>query len=216
MRKLVTPVLLLALSAVLSAQGLSPLPGTVTPAPVKVHSLDRSWADFDHRQGRMSLTAGSEYVGASMALMMRNAGRLQYGLNLDMLPVEVSPNYANRYYDSYRSHSTLLVPVWFTVKMRLREDFSLPVSPYVIGGVGPTLALRFEGETGIVNTISQVEGTFGGGAFAGIGVDYLWAEEWAFSVDVRYNVIRLDTVLGRSDEYDGVSFFFGFIRAFGL
>ena len=55
----------------------------------------------------------------------------------------------------------------------------------------------------------------GGGAFVGLGVDYLWAEEWAISADVRYNVIRFDAPVGSTSNFDGVSFFFGFIHAFG-
>ncbi|HQU72382.1 MAG TPA: OmpW family outer membrane protein [Calditrichia bacterium] len=206
---------LIILALLMSGAGLWAQAVTVpAPAPFKLHDSRPNWDQFYHGAGSMQMVAGSDYLGTSLSLLRHGASRMVYSLNLDFLPVQVLPN-ALAFYDTpQRPYSTAMVmPIWMSVKVRLSNSSSV-VTPYMIAGAGPALGLRFSGTTGWTNTISQVDGQWGGGAYLGAGLDYLWAGEWGLSADIRYNVLRFDSQVGTSDQYDGFSFSFGFVRAF--
>ena len=219
MKSLKATILIMLISGFVSslfAQS-QPIPNPLpVPATLKLHDNTVSWNDFYNHNGMMHLHAGTEYVGTSLAYFTRGNARVMYGLNIDLLPVSTSPNYVNYYYNnSIPTQSSLLIPIWLSFKVRLTTNNNHRIAPYVIAGVGPTLGLQFRGNTDVFDSVTRITSEIGGGGFAGIGFDYRWAEDWAISSDIRYNVIRLDNPIGSSDNYDGVSFYLGFVRAFG-
>jgi outer membrane protein W len=120
------------------------------------------------------------------------------------------------FYHSPVQSSALLFPLWFSLKFRLSDRSNSKFSPYIITGVGPTLALRFHNGSSFISSLTEFSTEWGGGGYFGAGFDYLWGGEWAISADVRYNVIRFDNPVGLDSDYSGFSFAVGFTRAFGL
>lgn len=214
-RNKVTIIFIILICGFLSAQQPISSP-TPIPATVRLHETVSGWNDFYQHNGMMHLHAGSEYVGSSIAYFTRGSSRLMLGLNIDLLPISTTPNYVRHYYDSsIPTRSSVLVPVWFSMKLRLTTNNNHRIAPYLIAGAGPTLGLQFNGSSDVFDSITQVNSEIGGGGFAGAGFDYRWADDWAISSDIRYNVIRLSNPIGNSDNYDGLSFYVGFVRAFG-
>lgn len=191
-----------------------------TPKEVENHSLleesSFSSSDFyEHNNGTMHLIMSGEYVGSSFSYLSRTENRMQYGLNAGLIPIAQNSNTASDYYVRGDENRLLLVPLWFSVKIRLKTTDDKLV-PYLIGGLGPTLGLDFGPYNGFFNSLNHLNGELGGGGYAGIGIDYLWAEDWAFSMDVRYNMFLFDQPVGRDKQFSGFSFFIGVARAFGF
>lgn len=169
---------------------------------------------YDHNNGSMQLMLSNEYVGSSFSFFKKTTNQFQYGLNSGIIPIfndysENQPNYSNQ-------SRLLLIPVWLSLKIRLKTNLKDNLIPYFIGGLGPALGLDLGSNMGFIDTISYLRGELGGGAFIGAGVDYIWTEDWAISLDVRYNMFSFDHPLGGDKEFSGFSVFIGFIRAFGL
>lgn len=182
-----------------------------------VEQVGTSWEDFQDRSGRAYFSAGPGYVGSSLAYFLNGgSNRLQYGLNVDLVTVfeGAQQRLTQAGYTVGQQESAFLVPFWLSMKFRITDNPFSKVAPYLITGAGPTLGLKFNDASSFSNIVNNVEGELGGGAYFGAGLDFLWMERWAISTDVRYNFIKFNDVLGLSDEYRGVSFSFGFIRAF--
>ncbi len=171
---------------------------------------------FYERTGQMHVNFGAGYVGSSLAYFVRGKRRLLYGANLNVLSVSTGHHRSRAYGGAVVSRQALLVPFWFTFKWRLRESAYGRFSPYVIGGLGPVLFVQVPEGRNILNSLTRMFGNLGGGAFLGIGLDYLWAEDWAFSADVRYNYFRVNHPTGLQSDNSGLSLFVGLTRAFGL
>lgn len=211
--------LMLLFSASFFAQGehpfRKPMTGpTLSQQNAQFYPGSRS-DQFYHRNGIMRLQVGDEFIGSSVAFFTRGSNRFQYGMNMNMFTVSTGQRLLDDYYRTTVSESALLIPFWLSLKIRLHSGDSGNLYPYIITGLGPALGLKFNNASGVLNSLTHIETEFGGGAFVGIGMDYIWSEDWAFSADVRYNYVRFNNPLGLSDEYKGVSFAVGFIRAFG-
>jgi len=216
MKRFFLIVSILALSTGLFAQGATDGVDDNWFGHDQVEQAGTSWEDFQDRSGRALFTAGPGYVGSSLAYFMNGGGRLQYGLNLDLVTVfdGAQQRLTQAGYTVSQSEQAFLVPLWLSMKVKVTDNPFAKFAPYVITGAGPTLGLKFNDASTFSNIISNVEGELGGGAFLGAGVDFMWMERWAISTDVRYNFVKFNDTLGLSDEYRGVSFSFGFIRAF--
>lgn len=217
MKNVIGVFLAVILASSVFAQDLSP---AVHPQPVSGgFPLDHSpsnWRQFDEHSGMMQFHAGSDFLGSSLAYFTRGEGKLLYGINLDVMSVAARDDQLTSFYRSPVQSSALLFPVWFSLKFRLSDRSGSNFSPYMITGVGPTLALRFHNGSNFISSLTEFNTEWGGGGYFGAGFDYLWGGEWAISADVRYNVIRFDNPVGLDRDYSGFSFAVGFIRAFGL
>lgn len=171
---------------------------------------------YGNNNGTVHLLMSNKYVGSSLAYFPKTANRLQYGLNAGIIPIVTNKNATSNYYLREDEDRLLLIPFWLSVKIRLRTSYDYKLIPYVIGGIGPTLGLDFGPYSGFLDSMTHLSGQLGGGGYVGFGIDYLWAEDWAFSVDVRYNLFLFDHPVGEGKEFSGFSFFVGFARAFGL
>ena len=181
------------------------------------HSHQVTWSDIDQQSGKMQLTAGPNFVGSSLAYFRRGNGQLLYGFNMDILSVGTGNDLLSEYYNAGfpgLSETNLLLPFWLSLKVRLTNRPASKVAPYVIAGLGPALSLRMNNSVGFFDALTSINADLGGGAYMGLGVDYMWADSWAISADVRYIAIDFDTPLRFSEEYDGVSLAIGFMRAF--
>lgn len=176
-----------------------------------------SSADFyGNNNGTVHLLMSSEYVGSSLSYFPKATNRLQYGLNAGIIPIVKNENTTSNYYLRGDERRLLLVPFWLSVKIRLRTSYDDKLIPYLIGGLGPTLGLDFGPYNRFFDSITHLSGELGGGGYVGLGFDYLWAEDWAFSMDVRYNLFLFHHPVGDDKEFSGFSLFIGFARAFGL
>jgi len=189
-----------------------PQPASITYVPYQPAA---NWQEFDQHSGMMQLHAGSEFFGSSLAYFTRGSERALYGLNLNIMSIAATNDQLTGSYRSPVQSSALLFPLWFTFKFRLYNNSNSKVSPYIVTGAGPAVALRFNNGSDFFSALSEFSTEWGGGGFIGAGFDYLWAGEWAISADVRYNVIRFDNPAGLNSDYSGFSFAVGFIRAFG-
>ena len=214
MKRLLSIFLLLAAGSMLLAQ--EPVRQS-NPQwfPDRTHDPNQlRWDDFYEQNGTGRINMGAGYVGSSVAYFQKGSGRLLYGLNIDLLAVEtVRELLPNRFVPVYRE-TALIVPLWLTLKIRLLQQPHSTLSPYLISGIGPTWGLRIHNDGDFFDALGSIQGQIGAGGFVGAGIDYLWAEDWALSMDVRYNVIRFDNPLGLEESYDGFSFSIGFMRAF--
>jgi hypothetical protein len=204
MKNVVSVFLVVVLAGFVFGQDLSP---AIHPQPASagfsLHKPASNWRQFDNHSGLMQFHAGSNFFGSSLAYFTRGESKLLYGVNLNVFSVSASDDY-------------LTSPFWFTLKFRLSDRSSSNFSPYIITGLGPTLALRFNNGSNFISALSEFNTVWGGGGYLGAGFDYLWAGEWAISADIRYNVIRFDNPVGLNRDYSGFSFAVGFLRAFGL
>lgn len=191
---------------------IHPQPASVSYVPYQPAS---NWQQFDQHSGMMQFHAGADFFGSSLAYFARGSGRVLYGLNLNIMSIATTSDRLTNFYHSPVQSSALMFPLWFTLKLRLYDSPGSKISPYVITGVGPTVALRFNNGSGFFSALSEFNTQWGGGGFVGAGFDYLWAGEWAISADIRYNAIRFDNPAGLNSDYSGLSFAVGFIRAFG-
>lgn len=171
---------------------------------------------YNNNNGTMQLMMSNDYVGSSFSYFRKTANRFQYGLNVGIIPMASNYQTAQQYYEENEQNKLLLFPFWLSLKIRVRTNLEDKLIPYFIGGLGPTLGLDLGSNNGFIDTISYLRGEIGGGAFIGAGADYLWTDEWAISMDVRYNVFVFDHPLGDDKKFSGFSIYLGFIRAFGL
>lgn len=171
---------------------------------------------YENNTGSMQLMVANEYVGSSISYFGETDNRFQFGLNAGIVPIVKNDVYSSEYYSQDEQYRLLLIPFWLTLKVRLRNNYNDKLIPYFIGGLGPTLGLDFGTNSGFMDSITYLRGQIGGGGYLGAGFDYLWAEEWAISMDVRYNIFAFDHPLGEDKEFSGFSIFVGFLRAFGL
>jgi hypothetical protein len=170
---------------------------------------------YGNNNGAMHLLISNEYVGTSFSYFPRTENRLQYGLNVGIIPMSKS-NSSSDYYLREDNNKLLLIPFLLSIKIHLRTGYDDRLIPYVIGGFGPILGLDFGSYNRFFDSMTHFNGALGGGGYAGLGLDYLWAEDWAFSMEVRYNLFAFDHPIGNNREFSGFSFFVGFARAFGL
>ncbi len=175
-----------------------------------------NWQEFDRQGGRMQFQAGANYTGGTIGYLHGGSAGIIYSLAIDVLPVAEPANQLQGAYNPALRYASFLVPFWFSIKFRLTHNNTAKISPYIITGMGPTLGIRLNPNRSFLNSFSNIETAWGGGGFAGAGFDYLWAEEWALSFDIRYNVIYLNSPIGSQDNYSGFSFAIGFMRAFGF
>jgi len=194
---------------------------TFTPKKIKNHNLPKEYSFssnnfYGNNNGTVHLLVSNEYVGSSFSYFPRTTNRLQYGLNVGIIPILKNKNNTSNYYLRGDEERLLLVPFWLSVKIRLRTNYDDRLIPYLIGGFGPTLGLDFGPYSGFFDSITHLRGELGGGGYVGFGIDYLWTEDWAFSMDARYNLFVFDHPVGKDKEFSGFSFFIGFARAFGL
>jgi hypothetical protein len=217
MKNVVTVFLVVVLAGFVFGQDLSP---AIHPQPAStgfsLYKPASNWRQFDNHSGLMQFHAGSNFFGSSLAYFTRGESKLLYGVNLNVFSVSANDDYLTSFYRSPVQTSALLFPFWFTLKFRLSDRSSSNFSPYIITGLGPTLALRFNNGSNFISALSEFNTVWGGGGYLGAGFDYLWAGEWAISADIRYNVIRFDNPVGLNRDYSGFSFAVGFLRAFGL
>jgi opacity protein-like surface antigen len=217
MKGIVIVFLIVILAGFAFAQDKSP---AIHPQPVSagfsLYNPASNWRQFDEHSGMMQFHAGSNFFGSSLAYFTRGDGKLLYGINLNVMSIPTADDYLTGFYRSPVQTSALLFPLWFTLKLRLSDRSSSKFSPYIITGVGPTLALRFHNGSKFINALSEFNTEWGGGGYLGAGFDYLWGGEWAISADIRYNIIRFDNPVGLNRDYSGFSFAVGFLRAFGL
>lgn len=192
------------------------LPNLFPTEPRDIEDTRVTWDDFYQQNGMAQFNVGNEFAGSSIAYYRGGSGHLIYGFNVDILSVGTTPPPIQNFHAPTINQTGMLIPFWFTLKMRLSQNPNNTLSPYLITGAGPTLGMRIKDNSSFVNALSSIDSELGAGGFVGAGVDYLWAGSWAISMDVRYNVIRFANATGLSDAYDGVSFSIGFIRAFGL
>lgn len=171
---------------------------------------------YENNNGIMQMMISPEFMGPTFSYFTRSDNRLQYGFNAGLIPVATDNELVRDYYRANNQSRLLLVPFWFSLKIRLRTQQDEQIIPYLITGLGPTLGLDLGTSNGFINTINYMRGELGGGGYLGLGFDYLWAEEWAISADARYNVFVFDQPIGEDKEFEGFSFFIGFTRAFGL
>lgn len=217
MKCLQITLVLISLSFVAAYSQPNPI-STFTPKTIENPNLleEYSFSSVDfygHHNGTMHLLVSNDYVGSSFSYFPSTTNRLQYGLNAGIIPIVQN---GNSTYLRGEENRSLLIPLWFSVKIRLRTGYDDKLIPYFIGGLGPTLGLNFGPYGGFFNSINHLNGELGGGGYMGLGVDYLWAEDWAFSMDVRYNLFVFDQPVGKDKEFSGFSFFIGFARAFGF
>ncbi len=219
MKQFINLALILLISSALFAQGEHPLqrlthpqsPSTPVPAFYHGSKYDR----FYTRTGIMHLQAGEDFIGSSVAYFRKGNNRFLYGMNLSFLTVDTGQRLLNGYSSGTIGETGYLIPFWLSLKIRLKTGDTGNITPFILTGLGPTLGLKLHQASGFINSLSHLEAELGGGAFLGAGVDYIWNEEWAFSADIRYNYVRFNNPLGLSDEYRGLSFAIGFVRAFG-
>ncbi|GAB4368418.1 MAG: hypothetical protein Kow0042_09580 [Calditrichia bacterium] len=158
---------------------------------------------------------GLNYSGFSAALTHMRTHRMMYGFSLQLNQIySNNANVSQLNNITQTEGSSLFLPILFNIKYHLVSN---PASgnfiPYIIAGFGPALGLYFPYGQNFFHNLSSVAGRIGGGAYVGLGVDYLWQDEWAFSFDVRYNLFHFTHPLGEDKRYEGVSFFLGFSRA---
>ncbi|GEM_PF-3126105 len=219
MRRFIHLVLMFIIGSSLFAQGEHPLqrlthpqsPAITNPAFYHISQYDR----FYSRTGVMHLQAGEDFLGSSLAYFRKGSNRLLYGMNLSVLTVNTGQRLLDGYASGTIGTTGYIIPFWLSLKIRINPRSPGNITPYIITGLGPTLGLNLHEASGFINSLSHLEAELGGGAFLGAGVDYIWNEDWAFSVDIRYNYVRFNNPLGLSDEYRGLSFSLGFVRAFG-
>jgi len=197
-----------------------PNPGfTIHPqiptSDIEYHSAANNYF-YENNNGMMQMMMSPDFMGPTFSYFNRSDNRIQYGFNAGIIPVATDNEIIRDYYRANAQSRLLLVPFWLSIKIRLRTQQDDRLIPYVITGMGPTLGLDLGTNNGFINTINYMRGELGGGGYLGLGFDYLWAEEWAISADARYNVFVFDQPIGEDKEFEGVSFFIGFTRAFGL
>lgn len=217
MRSLLIIIGFLLISTFVSAQNNPFI--TISSQRPAVERLEYSLLNnnfYENNNGSMQFMVADEYFGTSLSYFKKTANRFQYGLNAGIIPM-VSNYHATQQFSKDNEQSRLLLfPFWLSLKIRLRTNLEDKLIPYLIGGLGPTLGLDLGSNNGFIDTISYLRGQIGGGGFAGVGFDYLWAEDWAISMDVRYNIFAFNHPLGEDKEFSGFSFYIGFVRAFGL
>lgn len=169
---------------------------------------------YTNNNGAMHLLMSNEYVGTSFSYFPKTHNRLHYGLTVGIIPMYRN-NVSSDYYLRENDNKLLLVPFLLSMKIYLRTDYDDRLIPYIIGGLGPILGLDFGPYNRFFDSMTHLNGALGGGGYVGLGFDYLWAEDWAFSMDVRYNLYVFDQPVGDDRKFSGFSFFLGFARAFG-
>lgn len=175
----------------------------------------------DHRfyesdNGLTQMMISNDYLGSSFSYFRRSDNKVQLGFNAGIISIAEENNEGSDYYRADEQYSLFLIPFWLSIKVRLTANQDGQLIPYATGGLGPTLGLDFGQNRGFVSSINNVIGQLGGGGYLGLGFDYLWAEEWAISTEVRYNIFVFEHPLGGDRRFDGFSFFIGFGRAFGM
>lgn len=216
MKRIFASLFLLSASGLLLAQNAVPAQsGAVYTTVFQSENSTRSWNDFDRRSGLMTFEGGSDFLGSSMAFNLKGDGRFIYGIRLNVLAVPSANRILQDQFNTPYSETSLLLPVWFTLKFRLLNSPYSKISPYVSTGAGPTFGFRFNSRNRLSDTFSGVDSYLGAGGYVGGGFDYLWAEKWALSLEARYHVYRLDSPRGLNDGYEGFSFAVGFVKAFG-
>ena len=199
-----------------------PIPiSAFTPEKIKNNNLltENSFATTDfygNNNGAVHLLMSNEYVGSSLSYFPKTNTRLQYGMNVGIIPMVKNNNTPSDYYLRGNEDRLLLIPFMLSLKIRLKTSYDDKLIPYIIGGLGPTLGLDLGPYNRFFDSIAHLNGELGGGGYVGFGIDYLWAEDWAFSTDIRYNLYMFDHPVGDEREFSGFSFFVGFARAFGL
>lgn len=171
---------------------------------------------YENDNGITQMLFSNDYIGSSFSYFRRSPNRLQLGLNAGIISIPVETDRVAEYQRASEGYSVFMIPFWLSLKVRLTANQDDQLIPYLSGGIGPTLGLDFGQHRGFAASMRNVIGQLGGGGYFGAGFDYLWAEEWAISTEVRYNIFVFEHPLGGDERYDGFSFFIGFGRAFGL
>lgn len=171
--------------------------------------------NFYRKSGNARIVLGTDYEGISGSLIRLKRQRVSAGFSLQMNRIYRTNQSAR---DSYRqlqpAGSYYLIPFLLNIKVYFTNRAAIgDFVPYLIAGFGPALGLYMPAGHNFFNTLDAISGQIGGGGFLGIGTDYFWAEEWAISLDVRYNFFTFQHPLGENRDYKGISFFIGFSKA---
>lgn len=219
MKKIGTIWIFLSLFAAVLAQGLNQIHpnnsslGGSSQFTGSLNSYD-PLGDFYGQTAMMNVHASPAFYGTSIAYLTSGDSRFMYGLDINILQVDNGVNQFNGSYYRLPGQSTLLIPAWFTFKYRLGSHVNDTILPYIIGGAGPAFGLQLGSSRDFLTSVGQAQGFWGGGAFLGTGVDYLWDDSWAISADVRYHLMEYDAPVATADSYRGLSLYLGVIRAF--
>ena len=76
--------------------------------------------------------------------------------------------------------------------------------------MGPALGIGLNNIPGLTNSISNSNIHIGASGYIGGGVDLLFMEYWAFSLDIRYNTMYFNNSIGLIDPFNSLSFGIGF------
>jgi hypothetical protein len=176
-----------------------------------MHAL--TWKAFDQRSSKMQFNSSPDFIGTTIAYFRRGDANLLYGFNVDILSLS-SPT-ENEYNVWSQRQSSLVLPLMFSMKFRLYQNPNSIFFPYAIIGIGPALGFELSKSPGYINSLAESQLMLGAGGYIGGGVDFLWMEDWAFSLDIRYNVAYFNKSVGFVNHFDTFSFGLGFSRALG-
>ena len=145
MKVLATAAFMMMFSIGLMAQ--YPLPTTDvqgTSALQGTYDISNRVSDFYNQNGMMRVQAANAYVGTSLAYMMTGSGKFMYGLNVDMVWSNSGVNRLDNglFYQTF-DQTALLVPAWLSFKYRFGSVYNQEITPYAIGGAGPTFGFAF-------------------------------------------------------------------------
>ncbi len=187
------------------------LPATpATARPNQFTRLDR----FYQKNGTMQMTVHPDFATALFSYFHEPASQRAFGIISGIAPINQTIESGNGL--TAVQTRALLFPVWLSVKIRLTNNPTANFVPYLIGGLGPSFALDFGPNRQVNLNLADSNFLAGGSAFAGAGVDYLWAQGWAVSADLRYIVLRYPTAVAGRTNLDGLSFSIGIVHGFGL
>lgn len=172
------------------------------------------YENFYRKNVKANFLISSQYSGFSAALLQLKRERLALGLSFQVNQVSGTNDRVRELYGAGQTDGQyFFVPFLFNIKIPLLPEANVSdFEPYLIAGLGPAFGLYMPYGNFFKN-FSTISGKIGGGGFAGAGVDYFWQEEWAFSLDIRYNLYAFTHPLGRDQDYRGLSVFLGFSRA---
>ncbi|RMG66358.1 MAG: hypothetical protein D6715_07225 [Calditrichaeota bacterium] len=169
---------------------------------------------FYQQHGTMQMAVHPDFATALFSYFREPFSQRAFGVIAGVAPLSRTTRGANGFTD-VQTHA-LLFPLWLSLKIRLTNSPSAHVVPYLIGGFGPSFALDYGPNRQVNLNFSNSHFLAGGTAFAGAGVDYLWARDWAISADLRYIVLRYPSAVVGRTNLDGLSFSIGIVHGFGF
>jgi len=173
------------------------------------------YKNFYRKNLNAKLLFSPDYEGISTTWARLRTDRTSLGISMEVNQLLVSNQPEREFIRNWSPKGQyFFIPLLLNVKFHLYQNANMnDFVPYIIAGLGPALGLYIPYGYGFFKNLGRISSEIGGGGFIGMGVDYLWQEQWALSFDLRYNLFHFSHPLGENQEYKGLSIFFGFTRA---